>query len=167
MPPEDDNRLARLRAKAAGLPDAPGVYLFKDAAGRVLYVGKAKSLRNRVRSYFLDSRPPDGKTDLLVRKTRDLDYLVLDNEMEALYRLGEAEIIDYNNRWAAGAFTSAMSTSTTPNTWKWWPKANTRTVLAKDTGRFSCIRLLNVPWNTGSRPLKPSCRKRMAKSSIP
>ena len=66
------------------LPPSPGVYLFKDESGKVIYVGKAKSLRSRVRSYFLESRPSDGKTDLLVRKTEDLDYLVLASEMEAL-----------------------------------------------------------------------------------
>jgi len=73
-----------LKEKLDRLPRSPGVYLFKDASGKVIYVGKAKSLKSRVRSYFLDSRAPNPKTELLVRKTRDLDYLVLDNEMEAL-----------------------------------------------------------------------------------
>ena len=91
MPPEDDNRLARLRAKAAELPDAPGVYLFKDAAGRVLYVGKAKSLRARVGSYFQPSanlaitRGPEMAhmvEELLV----DFDTIVCDSEVDALLR---------------------------------------------------------------------------------
>jgi len=73
-----------LQRKLDLLPAKPGVYFFKDAGGKVLYVGKAKSLRQRVRSYFLESRGPDPKTELLVRRIADLDYLVLDSEMEAL-----------------------------------------------------------------------------------
>jgi excinuclease ABC subunit C len=72
------------REKAAGLPDSPGVYLFKDAAGTVLYVGKARSLRSRVRSYFLESRWIDAKTGSLVREIADLETIVLANEREAL-----------------------------------------------------------------------------------
>jgi excinuclease ABC subunit C len=70
--------------KLARLPDRPGVYLYKDAKGQVVYVGKAASLRARVRSYFHDSRPHDPKTDALVRQVRDLEYIVTDNELEAL-----------------------------------------------------------------------------------
>ena len=51
-----------LREKVANLPTQPGVYLFLDAAGKVLYVGKAQSLRNRVRSYFLEKSIQDAKT---------------------------------------------------------------------------------------------------------
>jgi excinuclease ABC subunit C len=72
------------REKAALLPDSPGVYLFKDAAGAVLYVGKATSLRSRVRSYFLESRWMDAKTGSLAREIADLDTIVLDNPREAL-----------------------------------------------------------------------------------
>ena len=72
------------REKAALLPDSPGVYLFKDAAGTVLYVGKATSLRSRVRSYFLESRWMDAKTGSLAREIADLDTIVLDNPREAL-----------------------------------------------------------------------------------
>jgi len=72
------------REKAAGLPESAGVYLFKDAAGAVLYVGKAGSLRNRVRSYFLESRWMDAKTGSLVREIADLETIVVDNEREAL-----------------------------------------------------------------------------------
>ncbi len=70
--------------KAASLPESPGVYLFKDAGGAVLYVGKARSLRNRVRSYFLESRWADAKTGSLVREIADLDTIVVANEREAL-----------------------------------------------------------------------------------
>jgi excinuclease ABC subunit C len=72
------------REKAALLPDSPGVYLFKDASGTVLYVGKATSLRSRVRSYFLESRWMDAKTGSLAREIADLDTIVLDNPREAL-----------------------------------------------------------------------------------
>src|SRR5215813_10000206 len=72
-----DDRLARL-------PERPGVYLYKDAKAQVVYVGKAASLRSRVRSYFQESRPRDAKTDALVRQIVDLEYIVTDNELEAL-----------------------------------------------------------------------------------
>jgi excinuclease ABC subunit C len=72
------------REKAAQLPLRPGVYLFKDAAGTILYVGKALSLRHRVKSYFLENRWTDAKTGSLVREIADLDYIVVDNEAEAL-----------------------------------------------------------------------------------
>jgi excinuclease ABC subunit C len=72
------------REKAALLPDSPGVYLFKDAAGTVLYVGKATSLRSRVRSYFLESRWIDAKTGSLAREIADFDTIVLANAREAL-----------------------------------------------------------------------------------
>ncbi len=70
--------------KAASLPAEPGVYLFKDALGNILYVGKSSSLRNRVKSYFLESRWLDAKTGSLVREIADIDYIVVDNEREAL-----------------------------------------------------------------------------------
>ncbi len=72
------------REKAALLPEQPGVYLFKDAGGTVVYVGKARSLRNRVRSYFLESRWADAKTGSLAREIADLETIVVDNEREAL-----------------------------------------------------------------------------------
>ncbi len=73
-----------LREKAARLPLDPGVYLYKDAGGRVIYVGKAKSLRLRVRSYFSDDRMADSKTGTLLAEARDIDYILVDNEKEAL-----------------------------------------------------------------------------------
>src|SRR5258707_13801283 len=72
------------REKAAALPESAGVYLFKDASGAVLYVGKAGSLRSRVRSYFLESRWMDAKTGSLVREIADLETIVVDSESEAL-----------------------------------------------------------------------------------
>jgi excinuclease ABC subunit C len=73
-----------LREKVASLPLQPGVYLFRGASGKILYVGKARSLRNRVRSYFLESKWRDAKTGSLVREIVDVDYIVVDNEKEAL-----------------------------------------------------------------------------------
>jgi len=72
------------REKAAQLPEKPGVYLFHDASGSVVYVGKARSLRSRVRSYFLESRWADAKTGSLAREIADIETMVVDNEREAL-----------------------------------------------------------------------------------
>src|SRR5438477_236381 len=72
------------REKAAQLPESPGVYLFKDAGGTVLYVGKARNLRSRVRSYFTESRWIDAKTGSLAREIADLETIVVGNEREAL-----------------------------------------------------------------------------------
>jgi excinuclease ABC subunit C len=73
-----------LRDKVSKLPPQPGVYLFKDAAEKILYVGKAGSLRQRVRSYFAEISTLDAKTGSLVREVADLDFIVVDNEKEAL-----------------------------------------------------------------------------------
>ena len=72
------------REKAALLPETPGVYLFKDSGGTVLYVGKARNLRSRVRSYFLESRWADAKTGSLARQIADLETILVGNEREAL-----------------------------------------------------------------------------------
>jgi excinuclease ABC subunit C len=72
------------REKAALLPESPGVYLFKDAGGNVLYVGKAASLRSRVRSYFLESSWVNAKTGSLAREIADLETILVGNEREAL-----------------------------------------------------------------------------------
>lgn len=66
------------------LPERPGVYLFKDAAGEVLYVGKATSLRDRVRSYFRGPKHLAGKTIAMVQQAADLDHIITDSEVEAL-----------------------------------------------------------------------------------
>ena len=73
-----------LREKAATLPTQPGVYLYRDAAGQIIYVGKALSLRSRVRNYFVEASSLDAKTGSLVREIADIDYIVVDNEKEAL-----------------------------------------------------------------------------------
>src|SRR5882724_10544040 len=73
-----------LREKAAQLPLLPGVYLYKDAYGAVIYVGKAKNLRARVRNYFSDDRLADVKTGTLIHDARQIDFIQVDNEKEAL-----------------------------------------------------------------------------------
>jgi excinuclease ABC subunit C len=73
-----------LREKAAQLPLLPGVYLYKDQHGEVIYVGKAKNLRARVRSYFNDDRLADTKTGTLIADARDVEYILVDNNKEAL-----------------------------------------------------------------------------------
>ncbi len=73
-----------LLERAQQLPEAPGVYLFKDAQGRVIYVGKANSLRGRVRSYFSQGRWVDAKTGSLVREIADVETILVDNTREAL-----------------------------------------------------------------------------------
>ncbi|OFV82896.1 MAG: excinuclease ABC subunit C, partial [Acidobacteria bacterium RIFCSPHIGHO2_02_FULL_67_57] len=73
-----------LAEKVGQLPAATGVYLFKDALGKVIYVGKANSLRHRVRSYFAEGRWQDAKTGTLVREAADVETIVVDTENEAL-----------------------------------------------------------------------------------
>jgi excinuclease ABC subunit C len=70
------------KEQAKSLPHLPGVYLMKDAAGKIIYVGKAKDLRNRVTSYFLSGK--DIKTTFLVSKIDEIEYIITGNEYEAL-----------------------------------------------------------------------------------
>lgn len=80
-----------LSAKLTGLPKEPGVYFHKDAAGEIIYIGKAAVLRNRVRQYFQASRTRDAKTDALVAEITDVDWMVVESELEALFL--EAEMV--------------------------------------------------------------------------
>jgi excinuclease ABC subunit C len=73
-----------LLQKIRTIPTEPGVYLYKNAEGEVIYVGKAKSLRSRVASYFHEGRWEDSKTGSLVREAVDVDYIVVANNKEAL-----------------------------------------------------------------------------------
>jgi excinuclease ABC subunit C len=73
-----------LQAKIRTIPTSAGVYLYKNAEGEVIYVGKANSLRSRVSSYFREGRWEDAKTDSLVREAVDVDYIVVANNKEAL-----------------------------------------------------------------------------------
>lgn len=73
-----------LEEKLKNLPTAPGVYIHKNSDGKIIYVGKAKNLKNRVRSYFQSNRGHDRKTRELVKRISDLEFIVVDNEVEAL-----------------------------------------------------------------------------------
>ncbi|MBN2473809.1 MAG: excinuclease ABC subunit UvrC [Pirellulales bacterium] len=86
--PNDNSAAAE---KARSFPQTPGVYLMKDAAGRVIYVGKAKNLRSRAGSYFLKAAAEEPRTARLVREIRDIDYLDAESEIDAL--LVEARLI--------------------------------------------------------------------------
>jgi excinuclease ABC subunit C len=72
-----------LKAKAAELPVKPGIYFFKNAAGEVVYIGKARSLRDRVRSYFLPN--PDFKVRNILHETADIDFILTGSEKEAAF----------------------------------------------------------------------------------
>ena len=73
------------------VPAEPGVYLYKNRAGKIIYVGKAAVLKNRVRQYFQKSRTPDPKTDALVAEIVDLDWITVETELDALFL--EAELV--------------------------------------------------------------------------
>jgi len=73
-----------LHEKIRTLPTQPGVYLYKNAEGEIIYVGKAKNLRARVRSYFLEAAQANAKTGSLMREAVDIEYIQVANEHEAL-----------------------------------------------------------------------------------
>ena len=73
-----------LAEKLESLPTGPGVYQHKDAQGKVLYVGKAKNLRSRVRQYFQKSRNLDGRIEQMLSRATDIEIIVTDSEVEAL-----------------------------------------------------------------------------------
>ncbi len=81
----------KLQKKLAKLPKSPGVYFYKDTSGEVIYIGKAASLRNRVRQYFQKSRTRDSKTDLLVSEIADMEWTEVETEVDALFL--EAELV--------------------------------------------------------------------------
>jgi excinuclease ABC subunit C len=86
--PQDNSQAAE---KVRSFPQKPGVYLMKDAAGRVIYVGKAKDLRARAGSYFHKAAAEEQRTARLVREIRDIDYMEAESEVDAL--LMEARLI--------------------------------------------------------------------------
>ncbi len=87
-----------IKTKLENLPSRPGVYLFRDGRKGVLYVGKAKNLHNRVRSYFQKSRPHDPRLQNMVNKIADFEYIVTDSDVEAL--ILEANLIkEYKPRY--------------------------------------------------------------------
>lgn len=76
-------KIELLKGKLENLPAKPGIYQFKDKNGKVIYVGKSKNLRNRVRSYFLIGKPQDAKTNAMVRHIYDFEIIIVDSEIEA------------------------------------------------------------------------------------
>ena len=80
-----------MKVKLSSIPTSPGIYFYKDKRNQIIYIGKAKSLRNRVRSYFTSTHKKDAKTQVLVRNIVDIDYLVVRSETEAL--LTESNLI--------------------------------------------------------------------------
>jgi excinuclease ABC subunit C len=93
MPKDDFTTPSALADQLSHLPESPGVYLFKDTNGTIIYIGKAKVLKNRVRSYFQE-RHADPKTAALRGWIRDLEFIVTDNEVEAL--LLESHLVKKN-----------------------------------------------------------------------
>lgn len=83
--------MSKLEKKLAELPKSPGVYLYKNKSGQIIYVGKAAVLRDRVRQYFQKGRPQDTKTTALVAEIVDLDWITVESELDALFL--EAELI--------------------------------------------------------------------------
>src|SRR3954467_572556 len=79
------NQSDKLKSKLKELPREPGVYFHKDAKGHIIYIGKAAVLKNRVCSYFQQSRHRDFKTQLLVGEITDIDWITVDSEAEALF----------------------------------------------------------------------------------
>ena len=79
----DQNRLQQLLDKANSLPLTPGVYIMKDAAGKVIYVGKSRKLKNRVSQYFQNSEK-NAKTARMVERVNAFDYILCETEIEAL-----------------------------------------------------------------------------------
>ncbi len=74
----------QLQYKLQNIPTKPGIYQYLNANGKIIYIGKAKNLRNRVKSYFQDGRPVDAKTKAMVSKIADVEFILVDSEAEAL-----------------------------------------------------------------------------------
>src|SRR3989344_846858 len=83
--------MSQLEKKLQRLPLTPGIYFHKNAAGDIIYIGKAANLKNRVRQYFQASRFRDPKTDLLVNEITDIDWIKVETEADALFL--EAEMV--------------------------------------------------------------------------
>ena len=73
-----------IKDKIPSVPTSPGIYFFKNKKEHIIYIGKAKSLRNRVRSYFSGTDKKDAKPQVMVRHITDIDWLVVRSETEAL-----------------------------------------------------------------------------------
>ena len=83
--PSAEQTRAQLQAQVAAMPAKPGVYTFRDANGRVIYIGKAANLKSRVRSYFGSPRSLEGKTRVLASRIMQLEYVTTHTEQDALH----------------------------------------------------------------------------------
>ncbi len=81
----NETKKIKFEEKLNTLASQPGVYLFKSASKKVIYIGKAKNLRSRVRSYFQPSRPYHNRTAVMVKQVKDIDTIIVDSEVEALF----------------------------------------------------------------------------------
>ena len=115
---EDNPRLPYLRDKTSKLTSSPGCYIMKDAGGKIIYIGKAKNLRNRVTSYFRKAQDHLPKVAKMVTHVNDYDFIVTDSEFEALVL--ECSLIK-----------------------QYSPKYN---ILLKDDKGYSYIRVTNEPY---------------------
>lgn len=116
----DSNKIKELRKKAMGLPALPGVYLMRDSSGRIIYIGKAKALKNRVSQYFSSPARHDDKVRHMVGNVQDFEYIITDSEFEALVL--ECSLIKQH-----------------------LPKYN---ILLKDDKGYHYIRVNPPPWST-------------------
>src|SRR5690242_21840249 len=93
---------SKLEDRLRALPTKPGVYLFRDAGGEVLYIGKAKSLRPRVRSYFQSTTDGRAQIRLLPDRVADLEVIVTGSEVEALHLRSEERRVgkECRSRWS-------------------------------------------------------------------
>ena len=113
------DKRAQLRKKAMRLPLQPGVYLMRDASGRIIYVGKAKALKNRVSQYFGSDKNHDEKVRRMVSQVEDFETIITDSEFEAL--ILECSLIKQHN-----------------------PKYN---ILLKDDKGYHYIKISKGPWS--------------------
>ena len=79
-----NQNLESLRKKSMRLPLLPGVYMMRDKSGKIIYIGKAKALKNRVSSYFGSQKNHQEKVRRMVAQVQDFDYIITDSEFEAL-----------------------------------------------------------------------------------
>ncbi len=116
----DEGRIKELRQKAIKLPELPGVYLMRDKSGKIIYIGKAKALKNRVSQYFSSPARHDEKVRHMVENVHDFEYIITDSEFEALVL--ECSLIKQHR-----------------------PKYN---ILLKDDKGYHYIRVSPPPWRT-------------------
>ncbi|HEX9452810.1 MAG TPA: GIY-YIG nuclease family protein, partial [Candidatus Binatia bacterium] len=123
-----------LNEKLAGLPSRPGVYLMRDKSAKVIYVGKAKDLRARVRGYF---NAPDGRSQIefLVRRVEDIDMLVTSNDKEALI-LENNLIKQYKPRYNIRLKDDKSYLSIKVTTQHPWPRILATRKIVKDGNRY-------------------------------